>query len=58
MDIKETNPRANSPKQQPNAPRRGRGRDKTWEPPEGEQGISNREGDEEENDEDREPKKA
>jgi hypothetical protein len=55
MDIKETNPGANSPKQRPNAPLGDRGGDKTWEPPKGEQGISNREGDEGENDEDREP---
>jgi hypothetical protein len=58
MDIKETNPGANSPKQQPTAPLGDRGGDKTWEPPAGEQGISNREGDEEENHENREPKKT
>jgi len=54
MDIKETNPSANVPKQQPDAPLGDRGKEKTWEPPQGEQGISNREGDEG----DGEPKKA
>jgi hypothetical protein len=54
MDIKETNPSANIPKQQPDAPRGDRGKEKTWEPPQGEQGISNREGDEDSE----EPKKA
>jgi hypothetical protein len=57
MDIKETNPSANVPKQQPDAPLGDRGREKTWEPPTGEQGISNREGDEDP-DQEREPKKA
>jgi hypothetical protein len=43
MNIKETNPGANVPKQDPNAPLGDRGRDgKTWTPPQGEQGISNR----------------
>ena len=45
MDIKETNPSANVPKQ-PDAPLGDRGKEKTWESPQGEQGISNREGDE------------
>ena len=53
MNIKETNPGANSPKQQPNAPLGDRGDDKSWEPPEGEQGVSNRNGDERENAEER-----
>jgi hypothetical protein len=57
MDIKETNPSANIPKQPPDAPRGDRGSEKTWEPPAGEQGISNREGDED-HVEEREPKKA
>jgi hypothetical protein len=56
MDIKETNPSANVPKQQPDAPRGDRGEDKTWEPTKGEQGISNREDDEDPEAE--EPKKA
>jgi hypothetical protein len=46
MDIKETNPSAHIPKQQPDAPLGDRGKEQTWEPPKGEQGISNREGDE------------
>jgi hypothetical protein len=47
MNIKETNPGANIPTQPPDAPLGDRGGDdKTWEPPPGEQGISNREGDE------------
>jgi hypothetical protein len=47
MNINETNPGANIPKQPPDAPLGDRGGDdKTWEPPPGEQGISNREGDE------------
>jgi hypothetical protein len=57
MDIKETNPSANIPKQQPNGPLGDQGSKKTWEPPKREQGISNREGDEG-SDEEREPKKA
>jgi hypothetical protein len=57
MDIKETNPNANIPQQQPDAPLGDRGNEKTWEPPKGEQGISNREGDEDSDDE-REPKRA
>jgi len=56
MDIKETNPSAHNPTQQPDAPLGDRGSEKTWEPPTGEQGISNRQGDE--NSEEREPKKA
>ena len=52
MDIKETNPSANIPKQQINTPLGDRGDEKTWEPPEGEQGISNREGDEDAGDAD------
>jgi len=46
MNIKQTNPSANIPKQSDNAPLGDRGNEKTWEPPQGEQGISNREGDE------------
>jgi len=56
MDINDTNPSANIPTQQPDAPRGNRGTEKTWEPPDGEQGISNREGDEAA--ESREPRKA
>ena len=47
MDSKHTNPGANVPEQNPNEPLGDRGRgDKTWSPEQGEQGISNREGDE------------
>ena len=46
MNVKETNPSVNVPKQQPDAPLSDRGNDdKTWTPPQGEQGISNRPGD-------------
>ena len=48
MDSKYTNPGANVPEQGPDEPRGDRGNgDKTWSPPTGEQGISNRQGDEE-----------
>ena len=48
MDSKRTNPNANVPEQKPDEPRGDRGRgDKTWTPKPGEQGISNRPGDEE-----------
>jgi hypothetical protein len=56
MDIKETNPSAHIPKRQPDAPLGDRGSEKTWEPPKGAQGISNRDGDEESDE--RDPKKA
>jgi hypothetical protein len=46
MDITETTPGANIPKQQPDGPLGDRGGEKTWTLPHGEQGISNREGDE------------
>jgi hypothetical protein len=42
------NTRTNPPGQDPDTPRGDRGADKTWEPPAGEQGISNRAGDESE----------
>jgi hypothetical protein len=45
MDIKDTNPEANVPKQQSDGPLGDQGSKKTWEPPRGEQGISNRRGD-------------
>jgi hypothetical protein len=57
MDIKETNPSVNIPKQQPDAPLGDRGTEKTWEPPQDKQGISNREGDVG-SDQNREPKQA
>jgi hypothetical protein len=48
MDSKYTNPGTNVPEQGPDEPRGDRGAGgKTWSPPTGEQGISNREGDEE-----------
>jgi hypothetical protein len=46
MDIKQTNPNANVPAQQADEPLGDQGDRKTWEPPHGEQGISNRVGDE------------
>jgi hypothetical protein len=46
MDIKETNPGASAPKQQPDGPLGDQGSEKTWKPPQGEQGISNRPDDE------------
>jgi hypothetical protein len=46
MDIKEASPGANVPKQQPDGPLGDQGSEKTWEPPQGEQGISNRSDDE------------
>lgn len=46
MDIKEANPNANVPKQRENEPLGDQGHEKTWEPPAGEQGISNRADDE------------
>jgi hypothetical protein len=46
MDIKETNPAANIPTPPIDAPVGDRGDENTWEPPPGQQGISNREGDE------------
>jgi hypothetical protein len=46
MDIKETNPSANVPRQRENEPLGDQGHEKTWEPPPGEQGISNRADDE------------
>lgn len=54
MDIKQTNPNANVPKQRENEPLGDQGHEKTWEPPAGEQGISNRADDEaaDESDED------
>jgi hypothetical protein len=45
MNINETIPGA-TPAQQPDEPLGDRGSEKTWEPPQGEQGISNRPGDE------------
>jgi hypothetical protein len=43
MNQKATNPTANVPKQTPEEPLGDRGADdKTWTPPKGEQGISNR----------------
>jgi hypothetical protein len=43
MDTKEANPSAHIPGQSPSSPLGDRGRgDKTWVPPAGEQGISNR----------------
>ena len=43
-----TNPNANVPEQEPNEPVGDRGKgDKTWSPGQGEQGLSNRVGDEE-----------
>jgi len=53
MDTKEKNPGPDIPKQRPGEPLGDRGSEKTWEPPQGEQGISNRpddEGTEEAND--------
>jgi hypothetical protein len=59
MNIKETNPGANVPKQPADAPLGDRGgHDKTWQPPAGEQGVSNREGDEESEGQAREPRRA
>ena len=55
MDTKETNPGANIPAQQPDGPLGDQGSKKTWQPPPGQQGISNRDGDEE-SDEREEPK--
>jgi hypothetical protein len=52
MNQKQTNPGANVPKQQPDEPRGDRGADKTWQPPAGEQGISNRPDDEDASEED------
>ena len=49
MNTKKTSPGATSPKQQPDEPLGDRGDEKTWEPPRGEQGISNRPDDEEMN---------
>jgi hypothetical protein len=46
MDIKETNPGRNVPKQQRDRPLGDQGSEKTWEPPHGEQGVSNRSDDE------------
>lgn len=52
MNSKDTNPNANVPEQQQNAPLGDRGQgDKTWTPGE-EQGISNRLGDEAEEEKD------
>ena len=49
MNRKDTNPSANVPTQLPEEPLGDRGRDhKTWTPAEGEQGISNRVMDEDE----------
>ena len=48
MDSKYTNPSTNVPEQDPNEPLGDRGKgDKSWSPQQGEQGISNRIGDEE-----------
>jgi hypothetical protein len=59
MNSKETNPGANIPKQPPDAPRGDGGGDaKTWEPPRGEQGVSNRQGDEDSGAKTREPRTA
>jgi len=61
MNIKQTNPSANIPKQSDNAPLGDRGNEKTWQPPPDKQGISNREGDEGDEDSDttaRQPEKA
>ena len=50
MNIKDHNPTANVPKQTGDQPRGDRGRgDKTWSPDPGEQGISNRVEDEDDN---------
>ena len=43
MDMEETNPGANITKQPPDAPLGYRCGDKTWEPPQGEQGVLSRE---------------
>jgi hypothetical protein len=50
MNIKDHNPGANVPKQPADEPRGDRGSgDKTWSPDDGEQGISNRVEDEDDN---------
>ena len=46
MDIKDTNPSAITSDQRPDEPLGDLGDEKTWEPPPGEQGISNRPDDE------------
>jgi hypothetical protein len=58
MNIKETNPSANIPKQPADAPLGDRGSEKTWQPPPDKQGISNREGDEDFDTSAPEPRKA
>ena len=46
MNNKHHNPDSNTPEQKPNEPLGDRGKgDKTWSPEQGEQGISNRVGD-------------
>ena len=49
MNEKQKNPSSNVPAQSQNQPLGDRGMDgRTWTPPKGEQGISNRQGDEDE----------
>ena len=49
MDIKQKNPNANVPERQADEPLGDQGDRKTWQPPHGEQGISNRPDDEADN---------